>query len=172
MSSMVGVLISIALIAPQMAQGPTAGELEAMKKLDFLVGNWEGEGWMMMPGGREVFKGTETVQKKLQGKAILIEGKFVDPKDGRVVHETLAVVTYNEPAKKYVFQTYLFNRPGGVFDLNVKPNGFSWAIAMENVPKADYDMNVVNGEWVEKGVVTLPNGQKHEFLEMRLKKKA
>src|SRR5687768_1579949 len=116
---MVGVLISIALIAPQLAQGPTVGELEAMKKLDFLVGNWEGEGWMLYPGGREVFKGTETVQKKLQGKAILIEGKFVDPKDGRVVHETLAILTYSEPAKKYVFQTYLFNRPGGIFDLNV-----------------------------------------------------
>ena len=55
MSSMVGVLISIALIAPQMAQGPTAGELEAMKKLDFLVGNWEGEGWMMMPESWRIF---------------------------------------------------------------------------------------------------------------------
>lgn len=169
---MVGVLISIALIAPQVAQGPTAGELEAMKKLDFLVGNWEGQGWMLHPGGREVFNGTETVQKKLQGKALLIEGKFVDPKDGRVVHETLAVLTYNEQSKKYVLQTHLFNRPSGVFDVIVKPNGFSWTIAMDGIPRTDYDMNVVNGEWVEKGVVSLPNGQKHEFLEMRLKKKA
>src|SRR5688572_12009333 len=169
---MVGTLITLVLLAPQFAQGPSAAEIEAMRKLDFMVGSWEGEGWMMMPGGREVFKGTETVQKKLQGKAILVEGRFVDPKDGRVVHETLAIITYNEPAKKYVFQTYLFNRPGGVFDLAVKPNGFSWAIVMDGVPRTDYDMNVVNGEWVEKGVVTLPNGQKHEFLEMRLKKKA
>ena len=169
---MVGSLVTLALLAPQFAQGPSAVEIEAMKKLDFMVGMWEGEGWMQMPGGREVFKGTETVQRKLQGKALLVEGKFADPKDGRVVHETLAIITYNEQSKKYVFQTYLFNRPGGVFDLNVKPNGFTWAIAVENVPRTNYEMNLVNGEWVEKGVVTLPNGQKHEFLEMRLKKKS
>jgi hypothetical protein len=168
---MVGLLAFVAVLVPQMAQGPTAGELEAMKKLDFLVGTWEGEGWMMLPEGREVFKGTETVQKKLQGKALLVEGRFADPKDGTVVHETLAIVTFDEAKRKYVFQTYLFNRPGGVFDLVVKPNGFSWVIDVPNVPRTDYEMNLVNGEWVEKGVVTLPNGQKHEFLEMRLKKK-
>ncbi|MEO7453390.1 MAG: hypothetical protein ABIV13_01350 [Fimbriimonadales bacterium] len=169
---MVGLLVSVALLFPQFPQGPSAVELEAMKKLDFMVGNWEGVGWMMLPEGREVFKGTENVQKKLQGKALLIEGKFADTKDGRIVHETMAIVTYDEAKKKYVFQTYLFNRPGGVFDLNVKPNGFTWAIDVPNVTRADYDMNLVNGEWVEKGSVTLPNGQKHEFLEMRLKKKS
>lgn len=168
---MVGLLASVLLLVPQLGQGPSAAELEAMKKLDFMVGNWEGEGYMLSQTGREVFKGTETVQKKLHGKALLVEGRFVDPKDGRVVHETLAVLTYDVAKKKYIFQTYLFNHDGGVFDLVIKENGFSWAIKRDGMPPTDYDMKLVNGEWIEKGVVTLPNGQKHEFLEMRLKKK-
>ena len=41
---MVGSLVTLALLAPQFAQGPSAVEIEAMKKLDFMVGMWEGEG--------------------------------------------------------------------------------------------------------------------------------
>src|SRR5437867_1497174 len=45
-----------------------AAQQEAMKKLDFLVGQWKGEGWMeFAPGQRRTFKGTEVVQRKLEG---------------------------------------------------------------------------------------------------------
>jgi hypothetical protein len=169
---MVGVLVAFAVFVSQWPTGPTTAEVEAIKKLDFLVGTWEGEGWMIMPGGaKEIFNGTEIVQKKLHGKALLIEGRFTD-KVGKVVHETLAVVTYDERAKKYTMQTYLFNRPGGQFDLTVKPNGFSWRINIENGPKTEYDMNLVDGAWVETGKVNIPNGpQGIEFLGMNLKKR-
>ncbi|MDQ2985296.1 MAG: DUF1579 domain-containing protein [Armatimonadota bacterium] len=168
---MVGMLISIALIASQMPQGPTAGELEALKKLDFLVGTWEGEGSMMMPGGgRETFKGTETVQKKLQGKALLVEGKFED-KNQKVIHETLAVITYDEGTKKYVFQTYLFNRPGGTFDLDVRANGFAWKLNIPNGPKVDYEMALTDGKWIETGKYNVPNQGPVEFLKMTLAKR-
>ena len=50
------------------AQDPAAAQREAMKKLDFLVGEWKGEGWMeFAPGQRRTFRGTEVVQSKLDG---------------------------------------------------------------------------------------------------------
>ena len=168
---MVGVLASIALFAPQFAQGPTAGELEAMKKLDFLVGNWDGGGSMTLPGGvKETFTGTEIVQKKLHGKALLVEGRFVD-KENKVIHETLAVITYNEASKKYLIQTHLFNRPSGDFELTVGNNSFAWQINVTQGPKIKYEMNLVEGRWVEIGKADIPNGPSMEFLRMDLKKK-
>ena len=48
-----------------------------MKKLDFLVGEWKGEGWMeFVPGQRRTFRGTEVVQSKLGGLLVTIEGLF------------------------------------------------------------------------------------------------
>jgi hypothetical protein len=168
---MVGVLTCIALFVPQMAQGPTPGELEAMRKLDFLVGNWEGEGWMTLPGGaKETFKGTEFVQKKLHGKALLVEGRFTD-KDGKVVHETLAVITFDESTKKYKIQTHLFNRPGGDFELTVGMNSFAWKIDVQQGPKINYSMNLENGHWIEIGRADIPNGPTVDFLRMDLTKK-
>ena len=50
-------ILSMALAQVEMvsAQGqrPSPARLEAMKKLDFLVGEWKGEGWNeMVPGQR------------------------------------------------------------------------------------------------------------------------
>jgi hypothetical protein len=168
---MVGVTIALVILGGQAAQGPTPGELEAMKKFDFLVGSWEGDGRMAMPGGStEVFKGTETVQKKLQGKALLIEGKFQDDA-GRVVHETLAVLTYNEQTKKYSIETHLFNRPGGTFEVQVQPDGFKWTIEPGNGTVIKYDMKLTDGVWVETGRVEIASREPVEFLKMTLKKR-
>jgi hypothetical protein len=156
----------------QAPTGPSAGELAAMKKLDFLVGKWEGTGTMMFgPSQKESFKGSETVQRKLQGKALLVEGKFTDAEGGAVVHETLAVITYDEAAKKYRFQTHLFNRPSGEFELHVTENGFWWEIEVPGSPKVKFTMTLSEqGDWVEIGEVTLPNVQVIKTLEMKLKK--
>jgi hypothetical protein len=168
---MVGVLISFVVLGIQGAQGPSQAELDAMKKLDFLVGLWDGEGRMSMPGApAEVFKGGETVQRKLHGKALLIEGSFKDG-EGVVVHETLAVVTYDAATKKYTVQTYLFNRPGGAFDLEVQPDGFSWTIDPKNGTLIKYAMKLTGDTWVETGTVEIPNREPIEFLKMTLKKR-
>jgi hypothetical protein len=159
-------------IQGQLSSGPSQAEIEAMKKLDFLVGKWEGEGWMTPgPGAKEVYKGSETVQKKLQGKAVLIEGKFTDSA-GKVVHETLAVVTFDEKEKKYRFRTYLFNRPEGEYELHLANNGFWWEVASPNGPTVRFDMVVTaEGAWRETGTVNIPGRDPMQILEMVLKKK-
>ena len=68
----------------------------AMQKLDKMIGRWSGEGWIQQGPKREEFTGAENVQRKLDGLALLIEGRFTDKKDSsRVIHETLAVLNYN-----------------------------------------------------------------------------
>jgi hypothetical protein len=52
--------------------GPT---LEAMGKVSFLAGRWEGSGWFQMgPGPKQEFTQTEVVEPKLDGLVFLVEG--------------------------------------------------------------------------------------------------
>ena len=141
-----------------------------MKKLHFLVGKWEGTGWIQMGPQRQESKGSENVQVKLQGKALLVEGLFADVVSNKVVHETLAVITYDEKAEKYRFNTYLYNRPNAEYDLTLKDNGFSWQMKAGEGVSIDFTMSIDKGDWLEIGEATVPGRPKMKFLEMRLKK--
>lgn len=52
-----------------------AAQREAMQKVDFLVGQWKGESWTeIIPGHRQRSEGTESVESKLDGLLLTIEG--------------------------------------------------------------------------------------------------
>src|SRR2546421_12933023 len=89
----------------QEAKAP-AVQQEAMKKLSFLAGQWKGESWTeFVPGQRHMSQGTETVQSKLNGLLVVIEGvhqrKIADKGAGNVVHHAFGVVSYDEKGKRY-----------------------------------------------------------------------
>src|SRR5438105_9083131 len=88
-----------------------AAQREAMKKLDFLVGQWQGEGWMeFAPGQRRSFKGTEVVRSKLGGLLLTVEGLHRGRVGGNpeevVVHNAFALVSYDDTARRYRFQAF------------------------------------------------------------------
>jgi hypothetical protein len=165
--------IALVLFAQRPSAGPSTEELAAMAKLDFLVGSWSGTGFSMTGPGQSVnYTGSETVQKKLQGKALLVEGKFTNPETKAVVHETLAVITYDVPNKNYRFQAHLFNQPSSEFELHVVEKGFWWEIVREGAPKIKFTMTITDkGEWLESGEVTIAGNDKPlKFMEMKLTK--
>lgn len=41
-----------------------------IKKLDFMVGNWKGTGWMMGRNGKSEFEQTERIEFKLDSTAV------------------------------------------------------------------------------------------------------
>jgi hypothetical protein len=161
----------VALLPTQQpATGPSPAEIAAIKKLSFLVGKWEGEGWSQTGPRRDNFRGTETVQLKLSGKALLIEGLFRDTATNNVGHETLAVVTFDEKTGKYRFSTFLFNRPNAEFELTVRSNGFSWQMKPTESVVVEYTMILEDGVWHEVGEATIAGRPKMKVMEMKLKK--
>src|SRR5438477_10107575 len=108
----VAVLLVTAAAGSSPGQPPApAAQREAMKKLDFLVGEWKGEGWMeFAPGQRRTFRGTEVVQSKLDGLLLTIEGlhrgQVGGTGEGAVVHQAFALVSYDDKAKRYRCQAY------------------------------------------------------------------
>ena len=113
-------------------QSPTtAAQQDAMKRLEFLVGQWKGEGWMQVAGQRRTFKGTEVVQRKLDGLLVAIEGLHRGQvgEEG-VVHHAFALVSYDDKAKRYRFQA--FTSQGTYEDAEAKVSttmaGWSWVL--------------------------------------------
>jgi len=73
-------------VAPHTARAQTAtaaspaaavaAKREAMQRLAYMVGQWQGEGWIQMGGPRITFRGGERVQSRLGGITLLVEGDF------------------------------------------------------------------------------------------------
>src|ERR1700730_13798832 len=107
----VAVVIVTACAAASRGQPTPDAQRDAMKKLDFLVGEWKGESWSeFVPGKRTTSQGTETVQSKLNGLLVVMEGvhrrKGDDKEEGKVTHSAFAVASYGDKAKQYRVQAY------------------------------------------------------------------
>ncbi len=142
-----------------------------MKKLDLMVGKWEGSGWMQRGPKREEFRGGETVQKKLDGLALLVEGRFTDSENPQqVTHQTLAVLAFDTKEKGYKFKTYLLNGSGGNFDLKLVEGGWQWGFEYPGMAMR-YTAKYTADTWFEIGEFSRDGGKTWvKNFEMTLKR--
>ncbi len=177
-NSRVLLVMLLGLVPSALAQGPPPGtaaaEIAEIKKLEFMVGRWQGEGWMEGPGGRTPFRGGEHVQSKLGGRILLVEGLFkgATPSGEEItVHETLAVISYDTQAKTYRLRTYVAR--GGTGDHQLKLTGDrAWEWGFTAGPATiRFTMKLTEaGEWFEIGERSTDGQTWHQFFEMKLKK--
>ena len=150
---------------------PVSAANEEMRKLDWLVGEWKGEAVVRMGPGEPVrVQQVERVQSKLGGKVLLIEGQGTE--DGKIVHDALAVISWDEAKKTHRFSTYLFNRPSAETTLEVTgPNSAVWGLDTPQ-GRMRYTMRLTEkGEWHEIGEFTRDGGATWvQFIDMRLTK--
>lgn len=94
-------------------------------KLDFLVGKWDGEGWIMGRDGQKyTFQQTENIQFKIDSVAILIEG--LGKSNGQITHNALAIISFNKEDSFYNFHSYTATGRGGSFDAKLIDDKFYW----------------------------------------------
>lgn len=155
------------------AQAPSpAAQLEEMKKVNFLVGEWRGEGWIMMgPNKRETFKQTEFVQSKLNGLTMIIEG-LGKSKDGseRIVHNAMAVVSYDLQKKGYRFSAYQANGQAITAEGKLTKDGFEWGFKDQRGTTRFTISLTEKGEWKEVGDFSPDGNTWHQFFEMTLQR--
>ena len=149
---------------------------DEMKKLDFLAGEWKGEGWFRMGPGepQHVFQ-HEKVTPKAGGAALLIEGlgkaKKADGTAGDVVHNATALLGYDEQSKKYVFTTAVAGRGASTPWLEVR--GDKHVVWGMDVPMGKMRYTITlneKGEWFEVGEFSRDGNQWSKFFEMTLAK--
>lgn len=169
------VILILALSAA--AQGPPPkpeAQIAAMKKLEYMAGKWSGEGWMQMGPQRATFRGGETVQRKLDGTAMLVEGAFFGKPPGSEVevpvHTTLAVISYDPKGQKYDFNTWLATGGAGDHVLHLTDNGWYWEMNPPNGGTVRFTTTFKDKTWFEIGEWSSDGAQWRKFFEMTLKK--
>ena len=160
--------------AAAQSANPTAGNMTTsiaeMKQLDFLVGNWKGEGWMERgPGAREKASVTESVQAKAGGRVFVIEG--VGKSDETVVHNAFAILYYDEAAKRFRMRAFLANGQATDAETAFQNGVFEWGFQMPQ-GKVRYKIRLnEKGQWFEEGEFSMDGGKTYrKFFEMTLDK--
>jgi len=160
-------ILSATAIAQQPATTSVDVQREAMRKLSFLAGNWSGPVTVMPgPGDPLQLTQTESVQFRLDGLILLIEGKSVGA-DGKTRFEALATIAYDEAAGKYRIRAY----NGGHYldaELAVLPDGFSWGFEGGPAHIVNTMHLTPKGQWQETTEVTMPNNPPRQSVEMLL----
>ena len=163
-------------LAGQEAPKPSPTHLEAMKKLSFLVGEWRGEGWTeMVPGQRRTSPIAESVQPKLGGVILLVEGtgKKKDPgkQEETVTHNAVGILSYDDRAKVYRLRSHILNGQTTDAEAMFTDDGFRWAFKAGPSLSFRYTVKLTDkGEWFEIGEMSQDGTNWRKFHEMTLQK--
>ena len=152
-------------------QTPKNAQLGEMKKLDWLVGSWKGKGWIQMgPQGPQEFTQTETIESKLDGLVLVIEGLGKAKEDGSTVHTALAFASYDPRANKFRWHAFT---PEGQIDTEAKvgTNTLEWSLQIPQRGQMRYTITRnEKGEWFEIGEMSQEDKTWRKIFEMTLQK--
>ena len=163
-------------VAPGQPPQPPVVQLAAMKKLDFLVGQWQGEGWMeFAPGQRRAFKGSEVVHSKLDGLLLGIDGihrALVGAKGiETVIHSAFGLLRYDEKAKQYRFQAFTTHGNYEDAEAKVTDGQLVWGMVIPQFGEVRYTIKLDDkGQWFEIGELIQDGKVARKFFEMTLKR--
>jgi len=155
---------------------PSPVQLEAMKKLNFLVGEWKGEGWTeFIPGQRRSSPIAESVQVKLGGMVLLVEGlgktKVPGKQEEVVVHNALGILSYDEKAKIYRLRSHIATGQTTDAEAKFTDGGFQWGFQAGPSLSFRYTVKLTDkGEWFEIGEMSQDGATWRKFHEMTLQK--
>ena len=158
-------LLSFALAQ---AQRPTALQ-GPIKEAAFLVGTWEGEGWILSQAGRQESTVREVITPRAGGTVLSLEGLGKDKKTGAVVHDAFGVLFFDQEKQAYRMRSFVSNGRGGEFPAAIKNGVIVWTMS---VPGRDVRYTIKlddQGRWYEVGEFKMGENWT-QFFEMRLKK--
>ena len=173
-AALVACLICPIVVLAQAPPPPPTAQRDAMKRLDFLVGEWKGEGWAeFAPGQRREFNASETVRPKLDGLLLVVEGlHHAKGGNGAVVHNAFGVLSYDPRAKRYRFQAFTARGNYEETEAVVGDKQFTWNLKIHGFGDVRYTVKLdAEGRWHETGEMS-PDGGKNwrKFFEMTLRR--
>jgi len=140
-----------------------------MRALPLLPGHWEGGGWMKQGAGEtQRFVGQETVETRLDGRVVLVEGLHWTPDRSRVVHHAFGVLSWDDETKGYRFSTHLATGRGGDFAVSLENGALVWEIPGPN-GRIRFTIRIEGDRWHEIGTVER-EGKPQQFFEMDLRR--
>lgn len=156
------------------AQPADSLQREALKNLDWWIGQWKGEAWSSMgPARRDTTIMVESIKKNLDGTIMLVEGlgrrKMQHMEDGDIVHHAFAVLSFDD--KKQSFRWQAWRVPGGMYSESVpsiSENKFRWSMETAR-GKMRYSITLNDkGQWEEIGEFSSDGQTWRQFFGMLL----
>ncbi|WP_170073218.1 DUF1579 family protein [Mongoliibacter ruber] len=163
------ILTSIMLMISSLVIGQVSSQ-EAIKKLDFLLGEWEGQAKAVTgPGQVQELHQFESVELRMGEKMLFMEGKGYQ--ENEMVFNAVGLVTFDEGKQEYEMQSWLAT--GEKTKAYFKEKGdkfFEWGFELPN-GKIRYFIKLdEKGRWSESGEFS-PNGEVwYPSFEMLLSK--
>ncbi len=160
-----------------MAQRPKSPDYQAqhdaMQKLQFLVGDWKGEGWIEFGGQHSAFTSSEVVESKLDGLVVLVHGLHTVDIPGRpepmVIHDAFGVFTYDAEAGHYRFRTHLAEGYHGDYTATMEGDTLIWTMQNPQLGDVRYLIRLnEQGQWHEIGERSADGETWQQFFEMTL----
>ena len=160
-------VFTFATLAGAYAQTSDLAQKQAVKKLDWLLGEWTGEAVTNMGNQKSTVKMRETIKSMQGGNMLLITG-LGSEKDS-VVHDALAVVSYDGQKQKYRWTAW--RPPGGYYsevEIKVGEKSFEWQTDVQG-GKTRYKAFLNEKEqWIETGEFSKDSIKWYLFLTMTM----
>jgi hypothetical protein len=157
------------------AKSPAQVTTEAMAKVGFLLGRWEGEGRMRRgPGEPETSQVVERVSSKLGGQVVVLEGLGTVPGAAgappRVVHEAYGVLSYDPQKGQYLLRAITAEGRTVDADIEVGDRRLVWGFATPG-GRVRYTLSLdEGGRWQERGEHSRDGATWSPFFEMSLRR--
>jgi hypothetical protein len=147
------------LPTPLLAQQTAAKQADGLKTLDWMVDKWEGESWLeFAPGQRKTNHSLETVQSKVGGAVLLIEGYHKGKIAGQpetaedvITDKYSSILLDDSKAERHRFIAFTARQGYGDFQVKVADECWEWETT---TPSGRVRFTITHSdkdEWSEKG---------------------
>jgi hypothetical protein len=158
------------------AQTPRAPNVEAqrtaMKKLEFLVGDWSGEATLLRsPGQFAEMAQTESVRFKLDGLVLMIEGVGRTKIDAQPTLQALGLISFDDETATYKMRAF---NDGRWLETDVKladsGKSISWGFAIGAFKTATVLRINERGEWTEHAELLINGRAPQKLMDLKVRR--
>jgi hypothetical protein len=148
-----------------------AAQREAMKKLDFLVGNWVGEA-LLLRGPTESVEllQTEEAHYKLDGLILVIEGIGRTKSGGQPLLAAFGVVSFDDETGTYRLRAF---NDGRSLETQLKlleeAKGMTWGFALGDIRTNSTLRINERGEWTEFAEISIGSQPPKKLLTLTVR---
>jgi hypothetical protein len=155
-----------------MAQTPQTPNIDAqraaMKRLDFLVGEWSGQASAARgPGVVVELEQSEVAQFKLDGLVLMIEGVGRTKSDGKLALQALGLISFDDASDGYRMRAY---NDGRWLETDVTlledGKGLSWGFFLGEISTKSVLRINDKGEWTELAEITIGARPPQKLMEL------
>jgi hypothetical protein len=144
----------------------------AMKKLDFLAGEWSGHASVARgPGVVIELTQTESAQFKLGGLVLEIEGVGRTKPDGTLALQALGLISFDDASGSYHMRAF---NDGRWLETEVKlledGAGLSWGFSLGDISTKSVLRINEKGEWTELAEITVGAKPPQKLMELSVRR--